>query len=101
MDGKAPDFGAAAHVTIADHRHRIGRDEHLVVPGGIRIDVRAECVNRRERFQSTITNRDGEQAAAAQNHQMIAMKFDDAAFVHAGMLGICDRLVVFRGITVG
>ena len=45
IDVEETDFRAAAFVAVANHDDGVIRNQHLVVPGGARIDVRAECVN--------------------------------------------------------
>ena len=46
IDVEETDFGAAALVTVADDRDRVGGDEHLVVPRVRRIDLRAKRIHR-------------------------------------------------------
>ena len=53
-----------------------------------RIDIRAERVEHRARAKIRPADRDREQAAAAQDDEMIAVHFDDATFVDAGVLDI-------------
>ena len=90
VDSEQTDFRAAAFVAVADHGHCIFRDQHLVVPGVARIDLRAERIRHRNRLQCAAANRHREQAPAPQHDQMIAVQLDDIAFVNAGVLRVGD-----------
>jgi hypothetical protein len=90
------DLGTAALVRVADHDDRVAADQHLVVPGAARIDPRAVRIGRRRRREPVVAQAHGEEPAAAQDHEMIAVHFHDAAFVDAGRLHV--RHGVGRGI---
>src|SRR5258708_38886050 len=85
------DFRPAAFVAVSDHRDRVFRDEHLVVPGVTRIDLGPEGIRHRDRLQRAAANRDGEQSAASEHDQIIAMQLYDVAFIKAGVLSVGDR----------
>ena len=85
------DLGTAARVAVTDHHHAVVADQHLVVPGAARIHVWGEGIHRRHRLQAVAADAHGEQAAAAQHHQVVAAALDDVAFVHALGLVVGDR----------
>jgi hypothetical protein len=62
-----------------------------------RIDVGAESVHRRHRPQAADLDR--EEPAAPQDHEVLAMELDDAAFVDPGVLHVGDGVGrAFRGL---
>ncbi len=58
-----------------------------------RIDVRTKSVDCRDRFQRAVADGHGEETAATQNDEVIAMDFDDAAFVDACVLSVSNRFI--------
>src|SRR5215470_8062795 len=90
IDLEQADFCATSCVAIADYDDCVFRNQHLVVPGGCRVDIRAKSINAGDWSQSAIIDCNGEEAAATQNNQVIAMQLDDGAFINAGMLHIGD-----------
>src|SRR2546423_3635236 len=84
------DFSAAALIAVTDDDDGVFGHEHLVIPGVARIDVRAKRIDGRNGFEQSIADGDSEETAAPQYHQMIAVKFDDAAFIDAGVLRVRD-----------
>ena len=101
IDIEQAHFRAAAAVAVADHHHGVARDQHLVVPAAGRIAARRKRVDRRHRPQCLPVHVDGEQLAAPEHYQMLAMHLDDAAFVDAGRLGIGDRFICRDGNRAG
>jgi hypothetical protein len=61
-----------------------------------RVRSRRIGVDRRHRRQPLAVDRHREQPPAPQDHQMIAVHLDDAAFVDAGMLHVGDAVFGFR-----
>jgi hypothetical protein len=90
IDVEETHLGAAAFVAVANDHDRVFRHQHLVVPRVAWINVGTERINRRDGFQRAIANRHREQAAAAQDHEVVPVQFDDAAFVDSGVLRVGD-----------
>jgi hypothetical protein len=88
------DFGAATRVAVTDDDDGVVGNQHLVVPRTAGVHVAPVGVKRRNRSQLVVTDADGEQTSATQDHQMLPVHLDDAAFVDAGVLHIGHRLVL-------
>ena len=85
------DLGPAAFVAVADHHHLAVRHEHFVVPGALRVDVRAVGIGGGGRCEPVVADADSEQPASAQHDQEIAAALDDVAFIDALGLVVGDR----------
>src|SRR5258705_4246758 len=62
-----------------------------------RLDYRPKRGYRQNRFQAVTADGYRKQTATPQHDQLIAMEFDDAAFIDAGMLSIGDRFFLRSG----
>ena len=82
------DFRAAAIIAVANDCDCVLGDQHLVIPGRTRINVGRKRIHAGDRLQRSVIDGDGEQPATAQDHQVIAMHLDYAAFVNARMLHV-------------
>ncbi|KFB72479.1 MAG: hypothetical protein AW09_002336 [Candidatus Accumulibacter phosphatis] len=95
------DFGATTRVTVADDDDRVAGNQHLVVPGATWIDIAAESVDGGDGPQLLRADADREQAATAQNHQVVAVQLDDATFIDTHVLDVGDRFVLAGGGLLG
>ncbi|KFB67938.1 MAG: hypothetical protein CAPSK01_002527 [Candidatus Accumulibacter vicinus] len=95
------DLGATARVTVADDDDRVAGNQHLVVPGATWIDIAAESVDGGDGAQILRADADREQAATAQDHQVVAVQLDDATFIDTCMLDVGDRFVFAGGALLG
>src|SRR5262245_22912967 len=93
---KQADLRAAALIAVSYHDDPFTGDQHLVIPGVMRIDVRSERIDGRNRLQRAVAHGDCEQTPAPQNYQMIAVQFDDAALIDPGVLSVRDGLFALR-----
>src|SRR4029078_5400390 len=85
-DIEKTEFRSAAGVAVADHDHRIARDEHLVVPGTARSDVLSVGVRRTRRPQFPVGDPDGKKLTPREDDEVIAVHLDDSTFVDARVL---------------
>src|SRR5882762_4822542 len=69
-----PNFCATTLIAVSDHRDRILRHQHLVIPAAAWIYVRCEGINDGDWLQRAIPDCDGKKASTPQHHQVIAMK---------------------------
>ena len=90
VDIKQANLGAASPIGVADHDHRVGGDQHLVVPRAVRIDVAGERVGDSHWSELVSTDADREEPPAAQDDKIVAVQFDDAALVYTRMLNVGD-----------
>ena len=80
-----------AVVAVAHHDDLVAVDQHLVIRCTLRVEARVEGVYRSDRTERRVAYGDGEQPAAPQDDQVVAMQLHDAALVHPGVLGVGDR----------
>ena len=76
VDVEESNFSSAAFVAVPNHGDSVTGNEHLVIPGGTRVDVRRKRVNRGDGFQSTIANCHRKEAPTTQHYEVIAVHGD-------------------------
>src|SRR4029077_20788456 len=96
VDVEETDFCSAAFVAVADNCDGIAGDQHLVIPGVAWIDVWTKSSDSGNWSQCASADCDGEETTASQDHEVIAVQFDNATLVDASVLYVGNRLVVFR-----